>query len=304
MTLVKKSVYLEKSPAKINLFLDVIEKREDNYHNIETIFQAIDLLDYVTVEITIEFGKSNDLDFSLYIDSNLDEIKDLGPDNLAVKAIEAYFEELPNQVLAEVSKVSIYVYIDKNIPLEAGLGGGSGNAAATLRALNKFFRENLDFGYSHSELLNLALKIGSDVPFGLIANEKPRVFAESRGEVFKDIDLLFNYDDFSKVIGVKPDFGVSTAKAYQILGKLKKSKKKPEIKFFNRFEDAVFKEYPDLKNIKDELLDLGCDHALLAGSGSTVLGFLSKNKSREYIINKIRSDHPDFQVFEANFIIA
>jgi 4-diphosphocytidyl-2-C-methyl-D-erythritol kinase len=304
VTLIKKSVYLEKSPAKINLFLDVKEKRQDGFHNIETLFQAIDLLDFVTVEITIEFGKSKDLDFSLFIDSNIDEVKDLGPDNLAVKAVEAYFEDLPNQVLAEVAKVSIYIYIDKNIPIQAGLGGASANAAATLRALNRFFQENLDFGYSHSELLDQALKIGSDVPFSLIANEKPRVFAESRGEVFKEKKIKFNYDDFNRLIGVKPSFGVPTAKAYQMLAKLEKSRKKPEIKFFNKFEDVVLDEYPELNDIKNQLLISGCDHALLAGSGSTMLGFLSKTKSVEKIFNEISSKYPDYQVFRAGFIIA
>ena len=250
--MIKKSVYLEAAPAKINLFLDIQDKREDQFHELKTLFQAISLQDYLTFELLIEFSEEDvvidDLDFELSLDSNSEELRRLGPNNIIVRVIETFFVKLPDRVLEKVKAVNIDVFVDKNIPIEAGLAGGSSNAAATtLRALNKFFFENLDFAFSHRELSSMALEIGSDVPFCLHALDTPQAYAESRGERFTEPNFNFNFNNFSKVILVKPKFGISTAKAFDLVDNKNLFPSEAIDGFYNRFEDVILDEYPQLR---------------------------------------------------------
>jgi len=297
---IKKAVYLERSPAKINLFLDILSAREDGYHDIETVFQAIELSDHLTFSISVECTPSDMIDFDIKIDSNSDEVKALGLNNSVTDAIETYFMEVPEeQVVTLISAVKIDVFIDKNIPLEAGLAGGSGNAAATLRALNKFFLENFDWSLNDKELLELAARIGSDVPFCLSSNEKPRMLGTSRGEVLSANDSeVFN--KYTNMILVKPDFGVSTAEAYKsISGKVSKFKKEKH-GFFNRFEEVVYDDHPELLNVQEDLLAIGCDEVLLSGSGSSMIGFVSNGKNLKEMFKKAKDTFPDYQVFQSS----
>lgn len=313
--MIKKSLYLEPAPAKINLFLEVKDKRNDGFHNLETLFQAIDLMDYLTFEITVETGAGENVDFEISLDSNKDEVRNLGERNIVVNAIEVFFAHLPEEIVQAISKVSIYIFIDKNIPLEAGLAGGSANAAATLRALNNFFTENFNFTFPYNgnsafeedskTLEDMAIKIGSDVPFCLIANKESRIYAESRGEKFVNIENSennhlkdFDYDEYSQIIIVKPNFGVSTKEAFNSLDQINSGSSScqsntDQLKpfFYNSFEDVVLDQYPELKNIKEDLINFGCDHSLLSGAGSTIIGFASSEKNIEDILLKMKNKY-------------
>lgn len=300
--MIKKAVYLERSPAKINLFLDILKKREDGYHDIETVFQAIDLSDHLTFSISVECTPSDMIDFDIKIDSNSAEVAALGLNNSVTDAIETYFMEVPEeQVVTLISAVKIDVFIDKNIPLEAGLAGGSGNAAATLRALNKFFLENFDWSLNDKELLHLASGIGSDVPFCLSSNEKPRMLGTSRGEILTPCDSKI-FDKYENLIIVKPDFGISTVEAYKSISKKVSKFKKQKLSLFNRFEEVIYDEHPELLNIQEDLLGLGCDEVLLSGSGSSMLGFVSEQKNLKEMFRKAQEIFPDYEVFQSKFL--
>lgn len=297
-----QAVYLERSPAKINLFLKVLGKREDGFHNLETLFQALELSDHLTFTIDFEKGHSEDLDFSLEIDSNSEEIKALGEKNIIAKAIELYLSVLDERILEELSSISIKIFVDKQIPLEAGLAGGSSNAAATLRVLNKFFKEHFNFELQEKLLLELALSLGSDVPFCLLSTKAPRLYAESRGENFKTRLFNFNFDEFSNLILLKPNFGISTAKAYDLL-KNKKTNFTSIDGFFNSFEEVVFEEAPSLLEIHEHLKSTKADQVLLSGSGSTMLAFYKDLDNSKAALKSLKEKMPQsYFVYQTIFL--
>lgn len=322
----KKAIYLETAPAKINSFLEIKKLREDGFHDIETVFQAIELCDHLNVEILVEQEPSEDLEFELKIDSNEAKVAELKEKNIVAKAIEAYFsylgenEKLETQELINsISKIEISVFIDKKIPLEAGLAGGSSNAAAMLRILNRFFSENLGFGLDSKELTGIAARLGSDVPFCLESKVSPQVLAKGRGEIFQDPkskdNLLSKYleaktieeflnelKEYSNLVIVKPNFGISTAAAYTNFDLLE-GRKKPDDgllnkvdlssnPFFNRFEEVIKDDHPEIGSIKNKLIDAGCDYALMSGSGSSVVGFTKEKDKLENILEKLSTDLP------------
>ncbi|MGB5895472.1 MAG: 4-(cytidine 5'-diphospho)-2-C-methyl-D-erythritol kinase, partial [Ignavibacteriaceae bacterium] len=177
-----------KSPAKINIGLNIIRKREDGYHDLETIFYPLMLSDILT------FEKADDT----ILESNSNEINSLKT-NLIFTAIEL-LETIVNR------KLNVKIYLEKNIPIGAGLGGGSSNAAATLKALNQLFELNLNF----DKLSETALKLGSDVPFFL---EPFPCFASSRGEIRKNIQLSLS----QPILIINPGIHISTKWAFQNL---------------------------------------------------------------------------------------
>ncbi len=247
------------SPAKINLGLNVVKKRIDGYHDLETIFIPLLLSDKIT------FSKSDKL--KLNTNSNfLNELKD----NLILKAIR----------LMEVFTTREFVldiFVEKVIPIGGGLGGGSSNAATTLKTVNKMF----DLGLSYQDLSKLALELGSDVPYFL---NPVFSYAESRGEVIHRLTLEIQYP----ILIVNPRIKIDTAWAFK---KIKPAKPVTSLRDFlnkdltdldylktfvkNDFEVIVFKEYPQIKEIKDELYKQGAQFALMSGTGSTVYGIFS-----------------------------
>jgi len=245
-----------KAPAKINIGLNVISKRPDGYHNIETIFYPLELCDYLTIK------QANNFTFT----SNSKELS-TGSDNLITKAKEKLEEETGK-------KITVNIHLDKNIPIGGGLGGGSSNAASTLTGLNEFLNLNL----SKEKLFEIALSIGSDVPFFL--NPKP-CFAESRGEKV----TYFNHTVHNPILVVNPGIHISTKWAYeQIIPKESQFKLngiKPEHldnpkdlkeKVKNDFEGIVFSKYNQVRKLKDQFYKNGALFALMSGSGSTVFG--------------------------------
>ncbi len=256
-----------KSPAKINIGLNIIRKREDGYHDLETIFYPLLLSDILT------FEKADDTT----LESNSNEINSLKT-NLIFTALE-YLESIVDR------KLNVKIYLEKNIPIGAGLGGGSSNAAAILKALNQLFELNLNF----DKLLETALKLGSDVPFFL---EPFPCFASSRGEIRKNIQLSLS----QPILIVNPGIHISTKWAFQNLELTSHKKSLKElcdhscvtienIKDYatNDFEIIVFKKYPEIKLIKDKLDASGAEFVSMTGTGSTVYGVFSNLQKARWV---------------------
>ena len=179
-----------KSPAKINLHLEIIGKREDGYHELAMIMHCIDLFDYIEFENNqigeIEL-KSDNKDLSL------------NEDNLIIKAAK-YIKEISNN-----KKLGANIFLKKNIPIGAGLAGGSSNAAATLIGLDKLWNLNLDF----ETILSLAARLGSDVPFFVNGGSQ---FCFGRGEILEKYNSKF---DYGVILLKDPKISISTAETYK-----------------------------------------------------------------------------------------
>ena len=248
-----------KASAKINIGLYVTEKRQDGYHNIETIFYPINLYDILTFEDSDYFSFSSNLK-SMPSDST----------NLIIQAknlLEDYSGE----------KLNVKIFLDKRIPLGAGLGGGSSDAAVTLVKLNELSGLNL----STNEIFDLALRLGSDIPFFL--NPQPS-FASGRGEYLQS--QLIHLD--LPLVIVNPGIMISTKWAYSQIQPDIPNFNLKEIgvldwehlrlynnKIMNVFEKPVFEKYPLIKEIKSLHYKLGAVFSLMSGSGSTVYGIYS-----------------------------
>ncbi|MDR1517362.1 MAG: 4-(cytidine 5'-diphospho)-2-C-methyl-D-erythritol kinase [Dysgonamonadaceae bacterium] len=244
--------------AKINLGLNVVSKRQDGYHNLETVFYPIGLKDALEI---VPFEGKSPYRFSLSgiaIDGAVD-------DNLVVKAYKLIAKE------KEIRPIDIYLL--KQIPFGAGLGGGSADAAFMLKLLNDAF----SLGYCEGELEVFAAKLGADCPF-FVRNQP--AFATGVGDVLEPIELdLSRY----RFVLVKPPFGVPTKDAYALLSprepeiSLKEIVRKPLAEWRdcmkNDFETPVFKKYPQIQRIKDELYRRGAVYASMSGSGSAVYAF-------------------------------
>lgn len=248
------------SNCKINLGLHIINKREDGFHNLETVFYPIPLADTLEL-IDNKIDAFNDITFTSYglnIDGSLDS-------NLVVKAY---------RLLANDFKLkAVDFYLLKNIPMGAGLGGGSSNAAFALKLLNDSFGLNL----SNKQLENYAAMLGSDCAFFI--ENKPS-YATGRGEILEPINIDLSGYFF---VLVKPNIHVSTADAFsnvykrgESLVSLKELINNPIEKWNglieNDFEKSVFKSHPRIGLIKNELYANGAIYASMSGSGASVFG--------------------------------
>lgn len=248
---------LMNSPCKINLGLNIIRKRSDGYHDLQTIFYPLQLCDKITYRISSSFSfNTNDPKL------NLD-----GENNLIVKAVRQLERISGKSLRAEIS-------LEKNIPIGAGLGGGSSNAAITLLAINELFNLKI----SKEKLNESAINLGSDVPFFL---QHLPAYAESRGEKLSPCYFSIPY----YILLINPGIHISTKWAYEhvtpqepdhSLLQLIKGKEKltPDMfqYFKNDFEPAVFDAFPEISRIKTSLYDMGAKFALMSGSGSSVFG--------------------------------
>lgn len=247
--------------AKINIGLNVLEKRTDGYHNIETIFYPIGLKDELYVSKS-EFVYARKVDYNLEVFGA--EVTDNPEKNLIIKALRLLQKDFDIE--------PIDIQLRKNIPLGAGLGGGSSDAANMLKALNGLFELHLN----DQELEKYAVKLGADCP--VFIRNKP-IFASGIGDVFLPVEISLEGYHF---ILVKPEVHVSTPEAYASV-----TPRYPEIKILeiikepvsewkkylkNDFETAVFNKYPVIKQIKDTLYDMGAVYASMSGSGSSVYG--------------------------------
>ncbi|MCD8211269.1 MAG: 4-(cytidine 5'-diphospho)-2-C-methyl-D-erythritol kinase [Prevotella sp.] len=254
--------------AKINLGLSVLRKRPDLYHDIETIFYPISLKDELEIELQ---DKGSSLELNLEGISIQGDVKS----NIIYKA---YY--LLKELYPQITGVKIH--LKKNIPVGAGLGGGSSDAAYTIKALDEIF----SLGITKTQMLSIASQLGADCAFFI--DPKPS-YATARGEELKEIDVNLS----GKFIAiVKPPIFISTRQAYSLvkpsIPKIscldviyrEVSLWKKELK--NDFEESLFKVYPELKEIKTLLYGLGAQYAAMSGSGSSIYGiFSSKPKNIE-----------------------
>ncbi|HXJ18476.1 MAG TPA: 4-(cytidine 5'-diphospho)-2-C-methyl-D-erythritol kinase [Candidatus Polarisedimenticolia bacterium] len=245
--------------AKINLRLHVLGRRADGYHELRTIFQAISLRDTLELSVGSRHG--------ITLETN-DKSLPAGPENLVVRAIEAFARETG-------FRSGIRVRLEKRIPVARGLGGGSSDAAAALIGMLRLTKRRLPL----EQLMEIASGLGADVPFFLFGG---RALAVSRG------DEIYPLPDTPRrtILVVSPhDIAISTKDAYQwVSADLTKRAKPPNIWGFcalcwsrwgtvsNDFEEPVFRRHPRLGEIRDALLERGAAEAALAGSGSAVFG--------------------------------
>jgi 4-diphosphocytidyl-2-C-methyl-D-erythritol kinase len=268
-----------KAPAKINIGLNIVRKREDGYHDLETLFYPLNnLCDAILIE------ESNSLE--ILTDSPALKKQE---DNLIYKAVKLLSKEIGNEIKVKIT-------LEKNIPIGAGLGGGSSDAAATLKALNELFELKIP----KERLLKLALRLGSDVPFFIDA--KP-AFGFSRGEVLIPFKLKIPYP----ILIVYPNIHVSTKEAF---GNIKPQVPKTTIKEIietykfspdvwrekirNDFEKTVFKVHPLIKGIKELMLSAGALFAQMTGSGSTVYGIFDKAEKALEVKEKLGKEYFTF----------
>lgn len=258
--------------AKINLGLDVVEKRPDGYHNLETVFYPIPLYDI------LEITKSED-EFSFTMHNA--EFEGNDNDNLVVKAYNILAEDY------DMPKVKMSLY--KNIPTGAGMGGGSADAAFALKMLNNIAGLNL----SDEKLEEYAARIGADCAFFI--KNKP-AYATGIGNILTpvDCDLTGYY-----MVVAKPDIHISTKEAYALVNPeypqnaLAEIIKKPVDEWKglmkNDFEKSVFAKYPSVRDIKNKLYDMGAIYASMSGSGSAFFGIFKS----ECNIEEIKEQYPD-----------
>lgn len=248
------------APAKVNWFLSITGKRDDGYHNIRSLMQCVSLYD------TLSFEDSDSLELISDMNVPVEE-------NLVFRAAVALKHR------TDFSR-GVRIKLKKDIPLAAGLGGGSSDAATTLLALNRLWNG----GLSSDELLKLASEIGSDVPFFI---KGPRALIEGRG----DQVISLATDRSAVLVLVKPDIEISAAWAYRAfdISGSELTKEVTDIKLFclaldnrdfnslqriavNDLEAAVLKKYPVIEDIKDRLISNGAVISVMSGSGPTVFG--------------------------------
>lgn len=259
--------------AKINLGLNVVSKRPDGYHNIETIFYPIPVKDALEV---VEAKTTSFSQTGIPVDAPAEK-------NLVIKAL---------QLLKQTRSLPpMEIHLLKAIPFGAGLGGGSADAAFMLRLLNDFCQFNIP----SEELERLAASIGADCPF-FIRNTP--VFASGTGNVFEPVALsLHGY----YLCLVKPDVAVSTPEAYSLVTPAAPARSLKEIVcapvsewrhlMVNDFEQSVFPKHPVIRNIKETLYQAGALYASMSGSGSSVFGLFNEPTA-------LKAQFPDCFVWE------
>ena len=250
--------------AKINIGLNVLGKRSDGYHDLETVFHEIDCFDEIELERHEKVTMTAD-SILVPIDGS----------NLCLSAATLLQKE-------KHVRQGVMIHLKKNIPLGAGLGGGSSDAAAVLCGLNRFWELRL----SNNQLRLLAAQIGADVPFFI---EGGTAYATGRGEILESFSLSLPY----WIAVVTPLVRISTAWAYNQLmtkgggkasglqTKLAKQISNPQklsSVIQNDFERSVFKTYPELSRVKEKLNEMGAVFSLMSGSGSSIYGFFENDK--------------------------
>jgi 4-diphosphocytidyl-2-C-methyl-D-erythritol kinase len=270
------------SPCKVNLLLNILGRRPDGFHNLETLFHPVPLCDRLVFERAAS---------GLSLTCNLETLP-TGPENLVVRAAMAF-------LAASGIKDGVRMHLEKHLPLAAGLGGGSGNAAATLRGLNDLFGSPLP----DATLGGLAAQLGSDVPFFM--QDQPAL-ATGRGEILEPLPALKALNGIH-ILLVHPGFGVSTAWAYQALAKFPEAQNgragrarelatalqtRPLAEavrfFYNSLEAPVLPKHPLLQLFQDFLREHGALAALMSGSGSTTFALTPTRAAAEQLAEQLK----------------
>nr|WP_072537854.1 4-(cytidine 5'-diphospho)-2-C-methyl-D-erythritol kinase [Anaerococcus mediterraneensis] len=265
---------IKKCYAKINLALDILGQRSDGYHEIDTIMTRIDLFDKLFIE------KTNDNKF--HYEANID-LGDL-EDNLIYKAYKLISPRAKNK--------GIRVRLEKNIPLAAGLAGGSTDAAEMIKGLNELW----DLGLSKKEMMDIGLKLGADVPFFFLEES-----ARARG-VGEKLEAFSNKTDL-KILLINDGPEIPSSYVYErtkhfghidmdkIVSGLRNSDNKIVEEFENVMEDVVCRDFPKLMDIKEKLLSLGAKKALVSGSGASVFGIFFDENDLEEAYQSIKDSY-------------
>ena len=268
-----------KTPAKVNLGLHVHGKREDGFHELETIFQMVSLFDDVELEL---------LSSGIKLECDTPGIP-TDDTNLVCKAA------LLLRKSYQVEGKGVSIRLKKKIPFGAGLGGGSGNAAGVLMGLNRLWDLNIE----REKLFTLAAELGSDVPFFLTS---PCALGKGRGERLKVLEPCSKF----QVLLVFPGFPIATSWVYQNL-RLKLTKRPNNIsilrknlslsditslgsQLYNDLESVVIQKFPEVKVVKDELWAWGALGVLLSGSGSTVFGIFDDPEKAQVACASLNGD--------------
>ncbi len=273
----------KKSPCKVNLLLNILGRRADGFHELETVLQPVNVCDRLTFT---RGGAGVELSCS---DANLP----VDAQNLVHRAAAVFLQTTKIQE-------GVKIHLEKKIPLAAGLGGGSGNAAITLLALNELFEQPL----ASEKLTELAASLGSDVPFFL---QNQPALASGRGEQIQPLSPFPALRDKALLL-IHPGFGVSTAWAYQELARFPvalngRPGRAGELisnlqtdnwpagadRFYNSLEAPVLGKYPLLALFQEFLLAHGALVALMSGSGSTTFAIFNNVPAAEALTEKFKA---------------
>lgn len=267
--------------AKINISLDVLNRREDGYHNLQMIMQTVQLHDTITI-YEIPYGVEIKCE-APYVPNN--------SANIAYKAAMTLIEKYGLDA-------GVRIEIDKNIPVAAGLAGGSSDAAAVLKGINELFKLNL----GQAELMETGKEIGADVPYCILGGT---ALAEGIGERLTPLTPLGDIP----IVLVKPRMGVSTAWVYKNLD-LNKLNERPDTKALisaiqngdlrrisenmgNVLESVTLAKYPVIDRLKAELVESGALGSMMSGSGPTVFGIFESRDKAEKAFNKLKHEKCD-----------
>lgn len=280
--------------AKLNLSFRILGLMNDGYHQVETVLQSVDLEDSITISVSddsagggIIFGR---------IDSKVPGDFPLDGSNLIARAVDLYRQEVP-----EIGKLSLKVDIVKEIPIGAGMAGGSADAAATLAALDRIMGDRLGI----ERLLELGARLGADVPFAIRGGT---CLGTHRGDRLEDIE----HEHKLFFLIVKPrNLSISTPGLYKSFdefvagrdsgsaaipaGKLAESLREGNLETLvarvgNDFEPVLFHRHPELAGLRDRMLELGCFTANVTGSGPTLFGLVASREHGRYIKRMLASD--------------
>ena len=264
--------------AKINLGLNITEKRADGYHNLETVFFPIPICDALEIKTMDERFPSN-VACDLKVTGN--NVCCNENDNLIVKAY--------NMIAADFDIPRVNAHLYKNIPSEAGLGGGSSDAAYMIRLLDQRFRINI----GNAEMEKYAARLGADCPFFITAEPS---YAEGIGEILSPVNITDNNLEGYSLVVVKPQIAVSTKEAFSNITPRKPLMCCREIvaqpietwkdALCNDFEESVFGIYPQLNDIKNRIYTLGAAYAQMSGSGSSLFGIFKSDVDEQSIKNE------------------
>jgi len=269
-----------KAPAKVNYRLDVLAKRPDGYHELRMIMQRVDLCDELEISLSetpgirVVCGKAGVPD---------------GPGNIAWRAADALLKLSGRQV-------GIHISIAKKIPVAAGLGGGSSDAASVLMGVN----ELLELGLSDQRLMEIGVKLGADVPFFIY---KKTAFAEGIGDKLTALDevpslwvVLVNAGIHCSTAWVYQNLQLTTDKPVDILAVSYSDIDAVCDVLSNDLEPVTFKRYPLVSELKEMLTAAGARGALMSGSGSTVFGLFDSEKAAKQAADEIAKKHGWFAV--------
>ncbi|MDO6355782.1 4-(cytidine 5'-diphospho)-2-C-methyl-D-erythritol kinase [Caloramator sp. CAR-1] len=265
-----------KCPAKVNLSLDVVGKRNDGYHLLRMINQSVSLYDYLTIE-KIKSG--------IIITSDKNDIP-LDESNTCYRAADLIFKKFGIDY-------GVKIHLKKNIPHGAGLGGGSSDAAGVIKALNELY----DLKMSKEQMMEIGLKVGADVPFSIMNRTS---LVEGIGEIISPIEKIENLH----IVIAKPNINISTKEVYSKL-RLDEINKRPNIdkmveyirnknykmmasNMVNVLETVTLNEYPILLEIKNIMMEFEAEGSIMTGSGSAVIGIFEDEEKVKVCYNRLR----------------